>query len=307
MTAPPVALFAYKRADLLARTLAAVRSPSVPVVYAFSDAPKTDADVEGVAAVRRVLAAVDWTQVRVVERATNMGLGRSILDGVSAVLREHDRVVILEDDIEFAPGTYEWLTAALARYEGDTRVMSISAWTHPRVTPPGLGGRAFFSGRASNWGWATWARGWKGMLDETALEKLAIAERGGLARDAYGSDIPAMADVEQARNLWAVRLIAHHFQHRGLALHPGEPYARHIGWDPRATHGTDQAMWDAPLAAHAVIPERWPEPAEDPRVAALWRRAAADEVEAAAAPRRPAARMRRLLRRIILRMTGRVA
>ena len=154
MNAPALVVFAYNRPDLLARTLTAVRSPAIPVLYGFSDAPRIATDAEGVTAVRRLFAAVDWTEVRLIERAENMGLGRSILDGVTTVLREYDRAVILEDDIALAPGTYEWLAAALAHYEHDRRVMSVSAWTHPRVTPPGLGGRSFFSGRASNWGWA---------------------------------------------------------------------------------------------------------------------------------------------------------
>lgn len=303
MNAPPLVVFAYKRPDLLARVLRSVRSPAIPVLYAFSDAPKTEADTEGVRSVRRLLAGVDWTDVRVVERPTNLGLGRSILDGLTTVLREHESAVILEDDIEVAPGTYAWMAAALAHYANEPRVMSISAWTHPRVTPHGLGGQPFFSGRASNWGWATWARAWKGMLDRTALELLADAERGGVARDTYGIDVPAMAAVEQERNIWAVRLLSHHMAHRGLALHPGEPYAKHIGWDPRATHGTSEAIWDAELAAGAVIPVKWPDPVEDPEIAGLWRRAAQDEVRAAAAPRGAVARVNRLFKRILNRMT----
>jgi hypothetical protein len=305
MNAPPVVVFAYNRPDLLARTLASVRSRAVPALYAYSDGAKTAADADGVAAVRRLLASVDWTEVRLVERTENLGLGRSILDGVSAVLREHDRVVILEDDIELAPGTYEWFAAALSQYEHDRRVMSISAWNHPRVTPHGLGGRPFFSGRANSWGWATWTRAWDGMLAETALEKLAIAQRAGVAADMYGTDIPEQAAVEAEWNIWAVRLVAHHMAHGGLVLHPGEPYARHIGWDPRGTHATDQSRWDAPLAARAVIPDRWPEPVEHPAVAGLWRHAAAEERAAAVAGTMLSARLARFLSRIATKAFGR--
>jgi hypothetical protein len=304
VTAPPLVVFAYKRADLLARVLASVRTPAIPVIYAYSDAPKTDADAAGVADVRRLLASVTWTEMHVVERPTNFGLGRSILDGVTTVLRDHPSAVILEDDIELAPGTYDWMAAALAHYAQDPRVMSVSAWTHPRVTPAGLGGAPFFSGRASNWGWATWARAWKEMPDHTALEFLAMAERAGVPGNRYGIDVPAMAAVEREKNIWAVRLLALHMAHHGLALHPGEPYAKHIGWDPRATHATSEAMWNSTLAAHAIIPERWPEPLEHPGVAALWRTAADHESAVALAPRRPMARLKRLFARMVKGVTG---
>lgn len=299
MKAPPLVVFAYNRPDLLARTMAAVRSPAIPVVYAFCDAPKTEADASGVGEVRRLLRTVDWTEVRLIERATNFGLGRSILDGVTTVLREHDSVVILEDDIEFAPGTYDWLAAALEHYADEPRVMSISAWTHPRVTPDGLEGKPFFSGRASCWGWATWARAWKGMPEHTALEFLTIAERAGVRGDRYGADVPALAVVEAERNIWAVRQIAHHMAQHGLALHPGEPYARHIGWDARATHGTEQNVWDAPLAGRAVIPDRWPDVAEHPEVPALWRAANVAAVHSVSSARRRVASVaKRAVRRV---------
>ncbi len=299
MTPPPIALFAYKRPDLLARTLAAVRSPRVPVIHAFSDAPKTDADAEGVAAVRRLLRAIDWTRVELIEQSVNVGLNRSILDGVTAVLRQHDRVVVLEDDIELAAGGYDWLAAALEHYRDDPRVMSISAWTHPRITPGDIGGAPFFSGRPSCWGWGIWSRAWKGMLDSTAVDMLAVARDRGLEPDAYGVDIPAMAAVELERDVWDARVVTHHMAHRGLALHPPAPYARHIGWDTRATHPTTD-RWDAPLAVRAVIPERWPEPVEHPAAAELWRRAAAEE-HAAAAPPGLLTRIARKIQRIVRR------
>ncbi len=275
MTAPPVVLFAYNRPELLERVLAPLRAARVPRLYAFSDGPRTAAAAPAVAQVRSILRAIDWVDVELVAHEANQGIASSVLNGVNSVLSRHDRAVVLEDDIELAPGAYEWMAAALERYADDGRVMSVSAWTHPRITPAGLNGQPFFSMRASCWGWATWARAWNGMLDRTAVEMLAAAERAGVPRDTYGHDVVAHADP--AYEHWDARLIAHHMAYRGLALHPAESHARHLGWGPVATHQTNRDIWDADLATRAVIPVKWPEPVEHPQTAALWRRAAAAE------------------------------
>ena len=81
----PVALFAYARPEHLRHTLECLRMNRVPRIYAFSDAAKTPAQRAGVAEVRRLLRAVDWCEMSVVERPENLGLGASIRAGVSVL------------------------------------------------------------------------------------------------------------------------------------------------------------------------------------------------------------------------------
>jgi SAM-dependent methyltransferase len=275
-----IALFAYNRVDLLERTLAALRQNDVPVIYAFSDGPRTAADIPNVDAVRRVLRGVTWTEIEIVERTQNFGLGKSILAGVTDVLRNHDSVITVEDDLVAAPGTYAWMASALRHYRDDPRVMTVSGWTHPRVTPDRLNGAPFFSGRVNTLFWGTWARAWDGMLALQAREMLVDAGAAGIDVDAYGVDLRPMADVEAQRNIWAVRLIAHQLSKRGLCLQPAQSLVRHIGYDARASNAAAAAGWDAPAAAVAPAPGVWPEPREHPDVAALWYRATVEDATA---------------------------
>src|ERR1035441_9936066 len=70
----PVAFFAYRRADLVARTLAALRANGVTLIHAFSDGARGDGDKADVAEVRRVLRSVDWADLRLVGRPGNLGI-----------------------------------------------------------------------------------------------------------------------------------------------------------------------------------------------------------------------------------------
>lgn len=269
----PVALFAYGRPLQLAQTLASLRANAVPLIEVFADGAKTAADTGRVAEVRAMLRAIDWCEVRIVERPQNMGLGKNILAGVSDVAARHEAFIVWEDDLIAVPGAYAWVCAALRRFAGDERVMSVSAWTHPRVTPADVGDQPYFDGRADCWVWGAWARSWRGMTDENALAKMAAAERRGVPADAYGADLRGMAKVEEQRNIWAVRLLYHHLQHGGLCVRPPWSMVEHIGFDPLATNSQFATEWgNPPLRAAPPIPHAWPPVAEHPACRALWRR-----------------------------------
>lgn len=269
----PVILFAYARPDHLARTLASLRENAVPRIVAFADGPKGDADAMRVAAVRTLLRGIDWCDVRIVERPQNLGLGKNVLAGVGEVAAQEAAFIVWEDDLVAVPGTYAWMCAALRRYAGDPRVMSVTGWTHPRVAPLDVGEELYFDGRAEGWTWGTWARSWLGM-EENALSKQAAARARGIEPAAYGHDLPAMAAVEQAKNIWAVRWFYHHLQHGGLCVRPPWSLVEHIGFDAAATNAASAGEWaNPPLQPPPPLPSSWPEPRENPRCAARWREA----------------------------------
>lgn len=269
----PVVLFAYARPAHLERVLATLRENAVPLIYAFADGAKGAADAGDVAATRARLRMIDWCEVRITERAENLGLGRNVLGGVAEVAGRHEAFIVWEDDLVCVPGTYAWLCAALRHYEGDRRVMSVTGWTHPRVAPADVGDAPYFDGRGEGWVWGAWARSWEGM-DESALVKQAAARARGIAPDTYGCDLPAMAAAEQRKNIWAVRWFFHHLQNGGLCVRPPWSMVEHIGFDASATNAQGAGEWMNPtLRPVPPVPQPWPEPREHPQCAALWRAA----------------------------------
>lgn len=270
----PVVLFAYARPAQLERVLQSLHENRVPLIEAFADGAKGEGDAGRVAEVRAMLRAIDWCEVRLHERAQNMGLGRNILAGMSDVAARHEAFIVWEDDLIAVPGTYDWVCAALREFAGDERVRSVTAWTHPRVTPRDVGDRPYFDGRAECWVWGAWSRSWRGMTDGNALAKLAAARRRGVPPDAYGSDLEGMARVEEQRNIWAVRWLYHHFEHGGLCVRPPWSMVEHIGLDPFATNSQFATEWsNPPLRAAPPVPLRWPAVEEHPQCRALWRAA----------------------------------
>jgi hypothetical protein len=298
----PIVLFAYNRPDLLLRTLLCLRENQVPLLYSFSDGPRVSEHEPLVMEVRRTLRSIEWCEVVLCERETNLGLGTSILAGVTEVFAKHSAAIVFEDDLICVPGTYAYLCAALNKYRDDPRVMSVTGWTHRRVVTNDITNEPYFDGRAECWAWGTWSRAWRGM-EESALTLISKCQKQGIDIYRYGADLAGMAQVERQRNIWAVRFLYLHILQRALCLRPPWSMVEHIGFDARATNASDGSQWlNPPLKPCPPLPSLWPEPVENPQCPKLWQKAYG---QPPSLPARALGRMRRMAAGVIRQLRGR--
>jgi hypothetical protein len=229
--------------------------------------------VELVLEVRSILRTIDWCKVLIIERSENLGLGKSILSGVSQVFHEHESLIVFEDDLICAPGTYRYLCAALNHYHDNSHVMSVTGWNHERVIPRDIAGKPYFDGRAECLVWGAWRRSWYGM-DRTSPQLIADCRKQGLDIYRYGYDLYQMAKMEKKRNIWAVRFSYLHILKQGLCLRPPHGLVQHIGHGSDATNTPDDGQWTiTQLGDSPKIPEIWPEAVENLECPALWQKA----------------------------------
>jgi hypothetical protein len=260
-TYAPIAIFAYRRLDHLRRTieaLAANAEATASDVLVFSDGARDQAAEEDVAAVRQFLRTVDgFGSLRVIERPANIGLARSIVSGVSEVLRARDRVIVVEDDLVTSPHFLRYMNDALAKYQHDERVVSVHAYVYPvRRSLP----ETFFLRGADCWGWATWRRGWQvfspdgpallaGLLENNLTDEFDFRgafDYTGMLRD----------QIAGRNDSWAVRWYASAFLAGKLTLYPGRSLVQNIGNDASGVHSKSTSVYD-------VVPARTPVAVDD--------------------------------------------
>ncbi len=238
----PVALFVYRRTDLLDQVLDALQAcPEFETspVFVFSDGPKSRAAEADVKAVRRLLQRRRRTNMHILEAASNQGLAHSIIGGVSQLTERYGRVIVLEDDLIVTPSTLTWFNAALRYYDSDDRVMQVSGYM---FDSPAL--RRLHSGvllpMTTSWGWATWKRAWD-RFDPQATGWEALSTQPGLRRQFdLGNRYPysRMLERQMRREIdsWAVRWYWSVFQAEGLCLFPPRSHVKNLGQDAAATH-----------------------------------------------------------------------
>ncbi len=269
----PIILFTYARTDHLRRTLECLRANNVSVIYIFSDGPKTPDKEPAVKEVRKIIHEIDWCTTIITEREKNLGLGKSILTGVTEILKKEEMAIVFEDDLICVPGTYDYLSVALEHYRNDPRVMSVTGWTHPLITPKDVTDQPYFDGRTECLVWGTWARAWEGMTDNDALTLMKRSEKNGIDIYRYGADLTNMAKAELKKNIWAVRFSYWHILNRGLCLRPPWSMVEHIGWDSQGTNAQSACILATqPLKPCPPVPKTWPETIENTECSVLWQK-----------------------------------
>jgi hypothetical protein len=266
----PIVLFVYARPEHLRKTLECLKENKVPKIYIYSDIARTPDKEPAVKEVRDIIREIDWCETIIIERNINFGLGKSILEGVTEVLQKEEMVIVVEDDLVCVPGTYQYLSALLNHYKEDNRVMSVTGWTHPSITPEGITDQPYFDGRAECWVWGTWRRAWDGINDYTATSLIKLLDT---SPSKYGYDLPEMAEIELQKNIWAVRFIYWHIVKKGLCLRPPWSMVNHIGFDNTGANvkGETWTKHDV-LKPRPPIPVAWTEPLENSQCARLHKR-----------------------------------
>lgn len=236
-----MALFAFRRQDHLAATLATLRSADLADrtdLFVFCDGARNKEEFPQVEAVRSLAhSASGFRSVTVIERERNLGLAASVITGVGHVLTLCERVIVIEDDMLVSRDFLSYLNEGLELYENEPRVVSIHAFCvvsdHPLP-------QSFFLRGADCWGWATWRRGWQ-VFDadgESLLSRLDASRLAG--RFDYDGAYPyrqmLVDQVSGCVDSWAIRWHASAFLADLLTLYPGRSLVRNIGQDGSGTH-----------------------------------------------------------------------
>jgi glycosyltransferase involved in cell wall biosynthesis len=240
MTAP-IALFVYNRPWHTRQSVESLQSNTLAAeseLIIFSDGPGAKADIAKVEAVRNFCRKVSgFSKVKLIERNANLGLSKSIMDGVEDVLKEHDRLIVLEDDIVTSPYFLSYMNGSLDMYEHDDRVISIHSYVYPvKDTLP----ETFFLLGADCQGWATWRRGWE-LFEKNGAKLLAELKARNLTRDFdFNGSYPYTRMLQQQiagkTQSWAVRWYASAFLKGKYTLYPGKSFIHNIGFDSSGTN-----------------------------------------------------------------------
>ena len=244
MTSPsfaPIVLFTYNRPRHTRQTVTALQN-NEPArnseLYIFSDGPKNQEDEQNVAEVRRFIHTVSgFKKTIIVEQTENRGLADSIINGVSEVVNDRGRVIVLEDDLLTGPNFLRFMNTALDYYCDKKDVWHISGWNYP-IDPTGLPD-AFLWRVMNCWGWATWADRWQyyrrdpgGLIKTFTREEIFRFNLDGTFDFWRQVERNAAGKIKS----WAIFWYAAIFLNKGLCLNPTRSLVQNIGRDGSGTN-----------------------------------------------------------------------
>lgn len=262
----PIVLLVYNRPDQTCKTVEHLQGNDLAAgsdLYVFSDGPKNAAAEKGVNAVRSYLKTINgFRTVTIVERERNYGLANSVIDAVSRVCEQYDRVIVVEDDLLSAPDFLTFMNCALARYKTAKTVFSVTGFNYPITPPEEYTFDAFFSCRCSSWGWGTWLDRWK-QADWVINDFVHFSHSPKQQREFNrgGDDLTPMLMMQMRQEIdsWAIRWAYTHFQHQALTLYPVQSKILNIGFDGSGVHCRAARVPQMPLSSSSIREYRLPD------------------------------------------------
>lgn len=235
----PIALFTYSRADHTQRAVESLlqnAEASASDLFIFSDGPKTEEKRAAVEENRRYIhSIVGFNSITIIEREKNWGLANSLIAGITEVISQYGKVIVVEDDLILSPYFLKFMNEGLEKYENEDKVGAISAFVPPvdEKLP-----ETFFLTYFECWGWATWKREWDSLNTDVRylLRRMRFHKKkfdvGGHA-GCYGNLYCQKVGLVDS---WYVQFYATLFINDKLILYPGQSLVENIGLDGTGTH-----------------------------------------------------------------------
>lgn len=253
----PVALFVYNRPIHTRRTVESLlrnTGAQDSILHIFSDAAKTTQESPSVDKVRIYLKEITgFKQVLIYEQVNNLGLAKSIINGVSTLCEKYGNVIVLEDDIVTSPYFLTYMNESLNFYENVGQVMHISAFRYP--VKPFETEDTFFLRVPLCWGWATWQRAWKFYNKDVSL--MSHFNQNAIRRFNFDNNYDFWMQLVMNKsgylNTWFIFWYANLFLCNGLALFPARSLVQNIGMDKSGTHSGISNDYNVKLSETKIL------------------------------------------------------
>ncbi len=240
----PICLFVYKRYDttkLMLESLLACPECADSELYVFMDEARNDSEADDVEKVRALFDNLQgFKTIHPYPARMNKGMARSVIDGVTTVLQQHESIIVLEDDLVVAPDFLTFMNAALEAYRDRSDIWSISGYT-PNLKDIEQYDKngVFLVPRAQCWGWATWSDRWETVDWEVSdFNYLARNKKRRKAFDMGGNDLFRTLEMEHRERIesWAVRWAYAASKQKMWTVNPMQSKVQNIGLKSSTSH-----------------------------------------------------------------------
>ncbi len=238
-TLSPICLFVYNRPWHTKQTLdhlSSAKLAELSTLYIFCDGPKYTANEQELDRINQVrnlaFSEKRFKQVIVVLAENNIGLGKSIINGINHVLENYETIIVMEDDLLAHPDFLVFMNYYLIKYADCKQVMHISGFQRNSYLQFILP-RIYFTRFMNCSGWATWADRWQLLITETDVFDKYLSIPANKNKFDFGT-LQHSAQFELNRDglkTWAIFWYATISILNGVCLNPRFSFIKNIGND----------------------------------------------------------------------------
>ena len=262
----PIILFAFNRLEAVRRTVESLLQNTEAAdsdLYVFVDGPRdhVPTDRDKVGTVQEYVKTIQgFKQVTCTFAEKNKGLGASVIAGVTQVIKQYRRAIVVEDDLYCGKNFLAYMNQGLERYAENKEVFSVCGYTNKVTRPGGYSYDAYACVRSSSWGWGTWSDRWES-VDWTLDDWVACEAQAKAFNRWGGSDCFGMLRKwhEGKNQSWAIRFSYSQFVQGKVAIFPMVSKVANEGFDGQGTncHGWSRFKSDFDASDNKIF--QWPD------------------------------------------------
>lgn len=240
----PVLILFFNRPEPLSQVFAQIREARPSRLFLYQDGPRSEADLQGILACRKVVEDIDWDcQVERSYQEKNAGCDPSNYFSHKWAFSQVDRCVVLEDDSIPSVSFFRFCKEMLDRYADDPRITMVCGFNVEEQTPD-TQADYFFTTNFSIWGWASWRRvvdRWDehySWLDDptTVLQMENIIKERGYRDDFLPMCRQHREHAKAGRPYYETLLWAEMLLSGGMAIVPRRNMINNLGATADSTH-----------------------------------------------------------------------
>lgn len=242
----PIILFVYNRLDHTRKTVEALQKNELAkesTLYVFADGAKENATEEQRQKIKDVRDYIHtitgFDEIIIEEAVKNKGLANSVITGVSKVINEHGKVIVVEDDIVTHPFFLRFMNDCLEVYEQRGDIFSIAGNSQKVKMPKYYRQDIYLISRVCSWGWATWVDRWNqvdwNMSDYTEFS----SSKSQIDKfNRAGNDLYPMLQMQMNGLIdsWAIRWQYELYRKNMYCVYPRHTFCSNTGFDGTGIH-----------------------------------------------------------------------
>jgi hypothetical protein len=245
----PIALFVYNRPWHTRQTIESLQKnelASESELFIYADGAKNSNNLLKVKEVRDYIGTIGgFKKVTIIEQEVNLGLASSIIRGVTKIVNEHGKIIVLEDDMVTSPYFIKFMNDALKFYENQDKVWHISGWSYPiDLTSEN---DVYLYRVMECWGWATWKKNWN-YYEKNTKKLIKDFSKDDIKRFNLDGTYNGWLQVTLNRcgyiDTWAIYWYATIFKKNGLCVNPIKSFVKNIGLDGSGQNCKDPSYRD---------------------------------------------------------------
>lgn len=238
----PILLICFNRPDHFNRTLFALSQNELAKkskLFISIDGPKNKDDENAQEFILKSIekARKNFRIIHVTHNKKNRGLALNIIDSITNILKENNKIIVVEDDLITSKSFLKFMNNALTFYNSKKNIWHING--HNIVNNQNKKNEIFLWRFMNCWGWATWKDRWinfeknpDSLINTFSKEMIFRFNLNGACF--FWDQIKKNQSGES--NTWAIFWYATIFKNNGICVSPWFSYVKNIGFDGSGTN-----------------------------------------------------------------------